>query len=133
MKRNRKKENPTQSFREMNLVLSSYKNCKVKVKLWWIVARERNKRVFFVPFILSEGSFFNICGLSQCVVHWLQLQKNSYFYLSKNITPYTFLLNFKTVESLQSILKQAIPAYKEAVQKADYNYDLIQKVSRRKQ
>ena len=32
-------------------------------------ARERKKKVFFVPFILSLGNFFNICVLSQCIVY----------------------------------------------------------------
>ena len=31
---------------------SSYKNCKLKVKLWWVRAQERKKRAFFIPFIL---------------------------------------------------------------------------------
>ena len=48
-------ENPTHSFRETNL--SSYKNCKSKVKLWWVGARERKKKLFFVPFILSKECF----------------------------------------------------------------------------
>ena len=51
-------ENPTLCF-------SSYKNRKLKIKLWWVRARERKKRAFFVSFILSEGNFFNICVLSQ--------------------------------------------------------------------
>ena len=50
-----KMENPTHGFRETNLVLSSYKNHKLKVKLWWVGARKRKKRAFFVRFILSEG------------------------------------------------------------------------------
>ena len=32
-------------------------------------ARERKKRAFFVPFILFEGIFFNICVLSECIVY----------------------------------------------------------------
>ena len=48
--------------------LSSYKNRKLKVKVWWFAACERKKRACFVPFILSEGYFFNICVLSQSVV-----------------------------------------------------------------
>ena len=35
------------------------------------------------------------------------------FYLSKTITSYTFLLDFKIVESLQHILKGKHSAYKE--------------------
>ena len=40
--------------------------CKLKLKLWWIEARGRKKRAFFVPFIWSEGYFFKICVLFQC-------------------------------------------------------------------
>ena len=41
------------------LCFSSYKNSKLKVKLW-VGARERKKRAFLGSFILSEGHFFNI-------------------------------------------------------------------------
>ena len=47
-----KMENPTHSFREMNLVVC-----------------ERKKKTFFVPFILSEGNSFNICVLYQCIMY----------------------------------------------------------------
>ena len=55
--------------------ISSYKNRKLKVKLQWVGARKRKKRAFFVPFILSERNFFNICVLSQCIVYWILIQK----------------------------------------------------------
>ena len=42
------------------MCLSSYKSCKLKVKLWWVRARERKKMVFFVPFILSKWNFCTI-------------------------------------------------------------------------
>ena len=58
-----KMENPRHSFRETILVVSSYKSRKLKRKLWWIGARKRKKRTFFVPFILSEWNFFRICVL----------------------------------------------------------------------
>ena len=48
-------------------------NKNIKVKLSWVGAREREKKAFFVPFILSEGNFFNICVLSQCIVYWIHL------------------------------------------------------------
>ena len=76
-----KMENPTHSFRETNLAIYSYKNCKLKVKLWWIGALKRKKRTFFVTFILSEVNFvfydflfFKICVLCQCIVYWIHLQ-----------------------------------------------------------
>ena len=28
-----------------------------------------SQNIFFVPFILSEGNFFNICVLSECIVY----------------------------------------------------------------
>ena len=43
------------------------------------------------------------------------LSEYAYFYISENITQYTFLLNFKTIESLQCSLKLATPTYKEAL------------------
>ena len=61
-------ENPTHTFREMKLQLSSYKNRELKVKLWWVGAHERKKSVFFVTFILPEGNFLNPCVLSQCIL-----------------------------------------------------------------
>ena len=51
--------------------LYSYKNRKLKVKLWWVGARVRKMREFVVPFTLFEGHFFNICVLSQCIVYWM--------------------------------------------------------------
>ena len=66
-------------------------------------ARERKNRTFFVPFILFKGNFFKIGVLSQCILN--KLSDYTYFYISKNITSYTFVLVFKIVESLQFILK----------------------------
>ena len=63
-----------------SLGFSSYKNHKLRIKLWWVGARERNKRLFFVPFLLPEGNFFKICVLSQCTVYWKHFQ---------NINPFT--------------------------------------------
>ena len=65
---------PRKVLKKRILCFSSYKNRKLKVKLWWVGARERKKRAFFVPFILSEGNFFNICVLSQCKVYWIHFQ-----------------------------------------------------------
>ena len=71
-------------------------------------ASERKKRAFFVPFILSKGHFFSICALSQCIVYLNTLSEYTYFYISENITSYTFLLVFKIAESLQCILNTPI-------------------------
>ena len=69
-----KMENPTHSFRETNLCFSSYRNCKLKVKLWWVRAHEREKKRIFSPFILSTGIF------SKFVFH-----RNAYWIHFQNI------------------------------------------------
>ena len=60
--------------RRQTWCFSSYKNYKLKVKLWRVGARKRENRAFFIPVILFEGIFFNICVLSQCILHWIHLQ-----------------------------------------------------------
>ena len=104
-KRNWKWKIPHTSLERQTLGFSSYKNRKLKVKLWWGGARQRKKRAFLVPFVLSERNFFkNLCFISMYSV-LNTLSEYTYFYISKNITSYTFLLVFKILESLQCILK----------------------------
>ena len=104
-KRNRKWKIPQTVFERQTLCVSSYKNRKFKVKLWWVGARKRKKWAFFVPFILSEGHFFNICVLSQCVVYWIHFQNIHTFPYQKALFCTLLLLVFKTIESLQCIRK----------------------------
>ena len=83
--------NPLIVLERWTLCFSSYKNRKLKVKLWWVGARERKKKAFFVLFIFFEWICFKICVLSQCVVYWIHFQ---------NIHT-LLLLIFKIVESSQ--------------------------------
>ena len=83
--------NPLIVLERWTLCFSSYKNRKLKVKLWWVGARERKKKAFFVLFIFFEWICFKICVLSQCVVYWIHFQ---------NIHT-LLLLIFKIVESPQ--------------------------------
>ena len=63
-----KMENPTYSSREKKLEFQIiFKNWEFKLNLWWFGTCERKKGKFFVTFILSEGNFFNVCVLSQCI------------------------------------------------------------------
>ena len=67
-----KMENPTHTFRETNLVLQFIKYLQIKSKSvmsWSSRKKKQGINVYFVPFILSEEHFFNIRGLSQCVVY----------------------------------------------------------------
>ena len=69
-----KMKNSTHSFSEMNLVwFSSYKNCELKIKLWWVGAHEKADCIF-LTFILSERKFFNISVLPQFIVYWINFQ-----------------------------------------------------------
>ena len=56
-------------WEEWTMYFSSFKNCELKVKLWWVGARKR-KKCIFVKFILSKGIFFDICSRSH---HYAQL------------------------------------------------------------
>ena len=78
MKWNRKWEIPHTVLERRFLCFSSYKNHKLKVKLWWVRAHERKKRIFCTV-ILSEGNIFKIYVLSQYIVHWIHFQ-NIYFF-----------------------------------------------------
>ena len=83
-----KMEYLTQTLEWRTLRFSSYKNRELKVKLWWVEARERKKRAFFVALILSEEIIFNVCVLSQCILYWIELY---YIVLNfQNIHPFTY-------------------------------------------
>ena len=105
MRRNRKWKIPHTVLERWTSCFSSYKNRKSKIKLWWVGARERKKRAFFLPFILSKGNFRNIFVLSQCIVYWICFQNIHTLTYEKTLFHTLLLLAFKTVESLPCILK----------------------------
>ena len=66
------------------------------------------KRACFVPFILSEGNFFQH-GCFILMYNILNVQSEyTYFYITKNVTTYSFLVVSKIVESLQCVLNKKI-------------------------
>ena len=67
-----KMENLTESCRETKLVVQFIQESQIRVKLWWVGARERKKRAFFVPLILSGGNFFNISDLAQYTLIYIE-------------------------------------------------------------
>ena len=72
-----KMENPTHSFRERRtLCFSTYKNCKLKVKLRWVGARERKKRGHFLYRLFSPKDNFFISMYSVLNA----LSEYTYFY-----------------------------------------------------
>ena len=54
-------------------LFSSYKDCKSKVKLWWVWAQKINKSGIFVTFVLSERNLLS-CVLSQCIANWINFK-----------------------------------------------------------
>ena len=97
-------ENPTHRVLERR-TLCSYKNHRSKVKLWWVGARERKKRTFFVHFVLSEGNFFKICFIS-CIVYWIHFQNIYTCTYQKRLLHTLLLLVSKIRESFQCILTE---------------------------
>ena len=67
-----KMENPTNRFRETNLVLQLIWKSQIKSKtmMGWSL-RNQKERAFFVPLILSERKLFKICVACQCIVYWI--------------------------------------------------------------
>ena len=68
------------------------------------VHAERKKREFFVPFIWSEGNFFNMCFISMYIVS--NTPSVHTFTYRKILLHTLLLLGFKIVESLQCIINQ---------------------------
>ena len=104
-KRNQTKKMPHTVLERRTLCFSWYKNHNLKAKLWRARARERKKRAFFVPFILSEGNFFNICVLSQCIVYWIHFQNKHTFTCQKKLLQTLSCLFLKSSKAFSVSLK----------------------------
>ena len=92
-----KLENPTYSLREeKTFCFSSYKNRKLKVKLWW-------EGIFCTVYFARKRSF-TIFVLSQCIVYWIHLQNIHTFTYQKTLFHTLLLLVLKIAESLHIIV-----------------------------
>ena len=78
------------------LCFSSCKNRELKVKLWWVGARDRKKGAFFVMFIFSKGNFIVIFVLSQCIMYWVNFQNICTFTFQKTLLHTLFCLFLKS-------------------------------------
>ena len=83
----RKWKIPNIVLQRQTLCFSSYENHKLKIKLWWAGAHKRNKRAFFVSFIMPEENFSNICVLSKCIVYLVLLRDPTHHSFTFNL-PY---------------------------------------------
>ena len=64
---------PHALLERQTMCISSYTNCKLKVKLVGVGAWVRKKRAFFVPLCLFKWDFLTIV-LSQYIVYWINFQ-----------------------------------------------------------
>ena len=79
-------ENPTHNFKEMNLVLQLI----------------NKKSTFLYRLFYPKEFFYHLCFISMYNV-LNTLAEYTYFFISKNITSYTFSLFFKMVEYLRNV------------------------------
>ena len=87
-----KLENPTYSLREeKTFCFSSYKNRKLKVKLWW-------EGIFCTVYFVRKRSF-TIFVLSQCILYWIHLQNIHTFTYQKTLFHTLFSLFLKLLEA----------------------------------
>ena len=114
--RNRKWKTPHTVLERQTLCFSSYKNRNLEVKVWWVGARERKKRVFFVPFILSEGNFFKTCVLLQCIVYWIHLQNKNNFFFNWDLL-YARLNSHYEARSYKKKKHKKVKAYRNLLRK----------------
>ena len=69
---------------------------------------QKKKEGIFVCFIMTEGNFFNICVLSQCIVYCIHFQNIHTFTYQKTLLYSLQLLALKIFKSLQCILKGCV-------------------------
>ena len=75
------------------LCFSSYKNCKLKVKLWWVGAAKKKWNFCNVCFV-RRNFFKDLCFISMYGV-LNTLSEYIHFYIWRNITSYTFVACFQ--------------------------------------
>ena len=69
--------------------------------------RKKKEGTFCAVYFVRRKLFQNLCFISMYSV-LNTLSEYTYFYISKNITSYTFLLVLKVIESLQCILNTSL-------------------------
>ena len=90
-----KMENPTILERQ-SLCFSSYKNRKLKLKLWWVGARKRKKKEFFCTVYFVRRKLFNhMCFISMYSVYWIHFQNRHTFIYQRTLLHTRFCLALK--------------------------------------
>ena len=110
VKQNRKWKIPyTVLDGRQSLCFSSYKNRKLKIKLWWVGARERKKWHFLYRLFCPKGIFLIFVAPYLNVLTWKCIEyifRTCIILHTKKLLHVLLLLVFKIIQSLQRILKQ---------------------------
>ena len=96
-----KLENPTHTLERWTLCFSSRKDRELKVKLWWVGARERKMSAFLYCLFYPKEIFVSLRFISMYSV--LNKLSDTFTY-QKTLLHTLLLLVFKMIESLQCIL-----------------------------
>ena len=102
---------PHSNLEKRTLCFSSYKNLKLKVKLWMNWSSQKKKRVFFAPLILPEGNIFIICFLTQCIAYWIHFQNNILLHIKKHYSMHFCCLFLKLSKAFSVYLKALISSF----------------------
>ena len=81
-----------------------------KTMMTW--SSRKNKSAFFIMFILSEGSFFHICVLLQCIVYWISFRIFIRLHVKKCYFIYFCCLFLKSSKAFSVSLTWMIGAHK---------------------
>ena len=106
------------------LCSTSYKNCKWKVKVWWVEAREI-KRGHFLNHLFCLKEIFLTFVLFQCVVYWIHFQNVDTFTYQKILPQTCFCLFVKLTKAFSIILKTMKYRKKVVWLKPLINYEIL--------
>ena len=105
-----KMEYRTHSLETQTLCFSSYKNLRLKVKLWWVAAHKRKKEGIFCIVYFVRRSLFNVSILTQCILYWIYVQ-NIHTFTYQNILLYRlFCLFLKLPKAFSASLSLFVSA-----------------------
>ena len=102
-KRNRKFKIPRTVLERRTLCFTSYKNRKLKVKLWWVGACERKKSAFLLRLFCPKEIFLTFVPF-QSTMYGINFQNIYAFTYQKTLFHTLLWLVFNIVESLHCTL-----------------------------
>ena len=108
MKQNLKWKIPHTVFERWILCFSSYKNRKLKVKLWWVGAPKRKKEGIFCIVYFGYCLYTVYYVLFNCIVYWIHFQNIHTFICQKTLLLTLFKLFWKLLKAVSVSLRTNI-------------------------